>query len=116
MAYNKEYYETNKDKFNKKSKEYYEKNKDNLLSKLKDKRKERTEDEVVLDKAKRRDYYEKNRDNFLTYASEQYKKDRTRIKEMEEKIKIYERTALDKEVPTPTSKIHSSEDGEGREM
>jgi|TARA_R100001530_G_scaffold534_6_gene860 hypothetical protein len=86
MAYRKDYYIKNKDKFNEKSRKYYEKNKDKILGQIKEARANRTDEERETASSKRREYYLGNRDKFIDYASKKYIKDKAKLVAMKERL------------------------------
>jgi hypothetical protein len=91
MAYRKEYYIANREKFNEKSRNHYIKNKDKILGQIKEKRAARTDEERKIASEKRKEYYLDNRDSFLSYAKEQNKKEKKKIDEMKAKLAEYEK-------------------------
>ena len=86
MAYRKDYYIKNKDKFNEKSRKYYEQNKDKILGQIKEARANRTDEERETASSKRREYYLENRDKFIDYASKKYVKDKAKLAAMKERL------------------------------
>ena len=61
------------------NKAWYLKNKAKILDSAKEKRKARTEDDVVLDKQKRKEYYEANKDKFLENSRKSYRDMREKL-------------------------------------
>ena len=71
-SYRKDYYERNRDKFNKRSSEYYNKNKDKLLAEAKKKRESKTEEEKENEKLARRQRYLDNREYHQEYSKKKW--------------------------------------------
>ena len=66
------------------NKAWYLKNKAKILDSAKEKRKARTEDDVVLDKEKRKEYYEANKDKFLENSRKSYRDMREKLARLNE--------------------------------
>ena len=66
------------------NKAWYLKNKAKILDSAKEKRKARTEDDVVLDKQKRKEYYEANKDKFLENSRKSYRDMREKLARLNE--------------------------------
>lgn len=66
------------------NKAWYLKNKAKILDSAKEKRKARTEDDVVSDKQKRKEYYEANKDKFLENSRKSYRDMREKLARLNE--------------------------------
>lgn len=66
------------------NKAWYLKNKAKILDSAKEKRKARTEDDVVSDKEKRKEYYEANKDKFLENSRKSYRDMREKLARLAE--------------------------------
>lgn len=66
------------------NKAWYLKNKAKILDSAKEKRKARTEDDVVSDKEKRKEYYEANKDKFLENSRKSYRDMREKLARLNE--------------------------------
>ena len=82
--YDPEYYLKNKEVMSAANKAWYLKNKAKILDSAKEKRKARTEDDVVLDKEKRKEYYEANKDKFLENSRKSYRDMREKLARLNE--------------------------------
>tara|TARA_R110000782_G_scaffold179045_1_gene269881 strand:- start:59 stop:343 length:285 start_codon:yes stop_codon:yes gene_type:complete len=82
--YDPEYYLKNKEVMSAANKAWYLKNKAKILDSAKEKRKARTEDDVVLDKQKRKEYYEANKDKFLENSRKSYRDMREKLARLNE--------------------------------
>jgi hypothetical protein len=88
--YDPDYYNKNKDKLKASNKMWYEKNKAAILTKMREKRLNRTDEEIQQTREKRREYYEKNKDAFLSYSRNKYQEQKAKMAELEEKVKQME--------------------------
>tara|TARA_R110001592_G_scaffold81733_2_gene242502 strand:+ start:487 stop:771 length:285 start_codon:yes stop_codon:yes gene_type:complete len=82
--YDPEYYLKNKEVMSAANKAWYLKNKAKILDSAKEKRKARTEDDVVSDKQKRKEYYEANKDKFLENSRKSYRDMREKLARLNE--------------------------------
>jgi hypothetical protein len=88
--YDPDYYDKNKDKMKASNKMWYEKNKAAILTKMREKRLNRTDEEIQQTREKRKEYYEKNKDTFLNYSRNKYQKQKAKMAELEAKVKELE--------------------------
>tara|TARA_B100000497_G_C7609312_1_gene365947 strand:+ start:444 stop:740 length:297 start_codon:yes stop_codon:yes gene_type:complete len=88
--YDPDYYDKNKDKMKSSNKMWYEKNKAAILTKMREKRLNRTDEEIQQTKEKRKEYYEKNKESFLNYSRNKYQEQKSKMAELEEKVKQME--------------------------
>ena len=88
--YDPDYYDKNKDKMKASNKMWYEKNKAAILTKMREKRLNRTDEEIQQTREKRREYYQKNKDAFLSYSRNKYQEQKSKMAELEEKVKQME--------------------------
>lgn len=88
-SYRKDYYERNKDKFNKRSSEYYSKNKDKLLAEAKKKRENKTDEEKEDEKIARRQRYLDNREYHQKYSKKKWEEYKQLKAESENKSAAY---------------------------
>jgi DNA repair exonuclease SbcCD nuclease subunit len=88
--YDPDYYDKNKDKMKASNKMWYEKNKAAILTKMREKRLNRTDEEIQQTREKRKEYYEKNKDAFLNYSRNKYQEQKSKMAELEAKVKELE--------------------------
>ena len=91
MAYNKEYYQRNKERENAKTRADYKKHKPKRLASLREKRANRTEEQKEADRKKMRDYYHKNKERLNAYSRNRYAQTRDKLKIAEQKLAELER-------------------------